>query len=152
MKPYVIALVTLAVLAVACGSARASKARSGNLQIDTTVAPITAIVANVAGDRADVHGVIPEGTDSHTYEPKPSVASLFSKADIVFVNGLSLEDPTRDLAKRNIKTGGKVVALGNAILPPDQYIYDFSFPRDGGKPNPHLWTNPPMAHQYAAVV
>jgi len=37
-------------------------------------------------------------------------------------------------------------------LPESDYIYDFSFPKDGGKPNPHLWTNPPMAKQYAQVV
>lgn len=121
------------------------------LQVAATVAPITSIIANVAGDRADVHGVIPEGTDSHTYEPKPSVAELFSKADVVFVNGLSLEDPTKDLARRNIPKGGEVIELGPTTISPDQYIYDFSFPRDGGKPNPHLWTNPPMARCYAVI-
>jgi ABC-type Zn uptake system ZnuABC Zn-binding protein ZnuA len=31
-------------------------------------------------------------------------------------------------------------------------VYDFSFPKEGGKPNPHLWTNPPMALEYAAVI
>jgi ABC-type Zn uptake system ZnuABC Zn-binding protein ZnuA len=122
------------------------------LQVATTVAPITSIVANVAGDRADVDGLIPEGVDSHTYEPKPSVAELFMTADIVFVNGLSLEGPTEQLATRNIRAGAPVVELGALALTPDQYIYDFSFPRDGGKPNPHLWTNPPMASCYAAIV
>ncbi len=125
--------------------------RKGKLQVDTTVAPITSIVANVAGDRAQVHGVIPEGSDSHTYEPKPSVAKLFATADVVFVNGLSLEDPTKELAKQNIPKQGQVVELGPLLLTPDEYIYDFSFPRDGGKPNPHLWTNPPMARCYAVV-
>jgi len=131
---------------------KAGVPRSGHkLQVVTTVAPITSIVANVAGDRAEVHGVIPEGSDSHTYEPKPSVAKLFTTADIVFVNGLSLEDPTKDLAEKNIPSGAQVVELGSLVLAPDQYIYDFSFPRDGGKPNPHLWTNPPMARCYAVV-
>jgi len=37
-------------------------------------------------------------------------------------------------------------------LPEDEYLYDFSFPESGGKPNPHLWTNPPMALDYAQVV
>jgi ABC-type Zn uptake system ZnuABC Zn-binding protein ZnuA len=115
------------------------------------VAPITSIIANVAGARADVRGVIPEGQDSHTYEPKPSVARLFSTADVVFVNGLSLEDPTRDLAQRNIGAGHQVISLGNTALPPAQYIYDFSFPKAGGKPNPHLWTDPPMARCYAGI-
>jgi ABC-type Zn uptake system ZnuABC Zn-binding protein ZnuA len=121
------------------------------VQIATTVAPITSIVANVAGDRAIVNGVIPEGEDSHTYEPKPSVAELFTKADIVFMNGLSLEDPTRELATKNLPPLSRVVELGTETIRPEQYIYDFSFPRDGGKPNPHLWTNPPMAHCYATI-
>ena len=121
------------------------------LQVATTVAPITSIVANVAGDRAEVHGIIPEGEDSHTYEPKPSVAELLTKSDVVFVNGLSLEDPTKDLAKTNIGPDAQIVELGSIVLQPDEYIYDFSFPRDGGKPNPHLWTNPPMARCYATI-
>jgi ABC-type Zn uptake system ZnuABC Zn-binding protein ZnuA len=131
---------------------RAGPALNGRkLKVATTVAPITSIVANVAGDRAEVHGVIPEGSDSHTYEPKPSVAQLFSTSDVVLVNGLSLEDPTKDLAKRNVPASGQVVELGSNTISPDEYIYDFSFPRDGGKPNPHLWTNPPMAHCYATI-
>jgi len=122
------------------------------LKVATTVAPITSIVAAVAGDRVEVDGVIPEGSDSHTYEPKPSVAELFTTADVVFVNGLSLEDPTTDLARKNIGSAAQIVELGPTVLAPDQYIYDFSFPRDATKPNPHLWTNPPMARCYAVVV
>jgi ABC-type Zn uptake system ZnuABC Zn-binding protein ZnuA len=115
------------------------------------VAPITSIVANIAGDRAQVTGVIPEGEDSHTYEPKPSVAQVVANADIVVVNGLKLEDPTRKLAQQNTPDTTPIVELGNLTLRPDQYLYDFSFPRDGGKPNPHLWTNPPMARCYAEI-
>ena len=117
----------------------------------TTVAPITSIVANIAGDRAEVHGIIPEGEDSHTYEPKPSVAELMSTADVVFVNGLKLEDPTKKIATQNLGKGGQVIELGTSTISQDEYIYDFSFPKDGGKPNPHLWTNPPMARCYAAI-
>jgi ABC-type Zn uptake system ZnuABC Zn-binding protein ZnuA len=121
------------------------------LQIVTSVAPITSIVANIAGGKADVHGVIPEGTNSHTYEPKPNVAKLMSVADLVFVNGLKLEDPTRAIATTNLRKGAQVLELGTWAMTPDEYIYDFSFPRDGGKPNPHLWTDPPMAKCYAAI-
>jgi ABC-type Zn uptake system ZnuABC Zn-binding protein ZnuA len=112
---------------------------------------MTSIVANVAGERADVNGVIPEGQDSHTYEPKPSVAALLSRADVVLVNGLSLENPTRDLAKNNLPPRGQLIELGSLVLTPEQYIYDFSFPRGGRKPNPHLWTNPPMGGCYAVI-
>lgn len=121
------------------------------LRVVTTVAPIASIVANVAGDRAQVTGIIPEGEDSHTFEPKPSAARELSDADVVFLNGLELEDPTRDLAEASLKDGAQVVELGTLALPPDQYIYDFSFPKEDGKPNPHLWTSPPMARRYASI-
>jgi ABC-type Zn uptake system ZnuABC Zn-binding protein ZnuA len=125
----------------------------GVLTIATTVAPITSIVANIAGGTNTViSGIVPEGTNSHTFEPKPSDAKTLETADIVFINGLVLEEPTKDLALANLKNGAIICELGTEILPESDYIYDFSFPKEGGKPNPHLWTNPPMAKQYAQVV
>ncbi|MFZ9628040.1 MAG: metal ABC transporter substrate-binding protein [Ilumatobacteraceae bacterium] len=122
------------------------------LTITTTVAPITSIVANVVGDLADITGIVPEGTNSHTFEPPPSVAASLASSDAVFVNGLVLEEPTKDLAAANLPDGGVLCELGTSILPVANYIYDFSFPKDAGKPNPHLWTNPPMAIQYTELV
>jgi len=117
------------------------------------VAPITSIVANVAGDTGtSIVGIVPEGTNSHTFEPKPSDAATLESADVIFINGLVLEEPTKDLALANLKSGAIICELGTDILPESDYIYDFSFPREGGKPNPHLWTNPPMAKEYARVV
>jgi ABC-type Zn uptake system ZnuABC Zn-binding protein ZnuA len=137
--------------ASSAGAAKSGPINGSRLQIVTTVAPITSIVAEIAGDKADVVGAIPEGQDSHTYEPKPSVAELVSKADVVFVNGLKLEDPTKSIAERYTPKGSQVIGLGTLTLSPDEYIYDFSFPKAGGKPNPHLWTNPPMAGCYATI-
>jgi ABC-type Zn uptake system ZnuABC Zn-binding protein ZnuA len=110
-------------------------------------------VANIAGGTGSVvTGVVPEGTNSHTFEPKPSDAATLESADVIFINGLVLEEPTKDLAMANIKTSANICELGTEVLPESEYIYDFSFPKEGGKPNPHLWTNPPMAKQYAQVV
>jgi len=120
--------------------------------VATTVAPITSIVANIVGDRADVTGIVPEGTNSHTFEPRPSVAELLSTADLIFVNGLKLEDPTVELAAQNKKDGARIVALGTTVLPKSKYVFDFSFPKSEGKPNPHLWTDPKYTKMYAAVV
>ena len=123
------------------------------IKIATTVAPITSIVANIAGgSSAIITGIVPEGTNSHTFEPRPSDAATLESADIVFINGLVLEEPTKDLALANIRDGSNICELGTETLPESEYIFDFSFPKEGGKPNPHLWTNPPMAKKYAQVV
>ena len=70
----------------------------------------------------------------------------------MFVNGLQLEEPTEDLARSNMKDGARLVEIGTRVLPKRDYIYDFSFPKKDGKPNPHLWTDPTYAIKYAAVV
>jgi ABC-type Zn uptake system ZnuABC Zn-binding protein ZnuA len=127
-------------------------AKSGRLKVVTTVSPITSLVAAVAGDLVDIDGVVPEGTNSHTFEPSPNIAAVLSKADVVYMNGLQLEEPTKVLAEANKKAGALIVELGSNAIKETEYIYDFSFPRDGGKPNPHLWTNPILAKQYAGQI
>jgi ABC-type Zn uptake system ZnuABC Zn-binding protein ZnuA len=143
-------LLATTLLLSACGSD--PEASDGRLDVATTVAPITSIAANIGGDRVDVTGIVPEGTNSHTFEPAPQVAELLSTADIVFVNGLQLEEPTKDLAESNMKDDAVLVEIGDEVLPPDDYIFDFSFPEEDGKPNPHLWTDPTYAIKYAEVI
>ncbi len=145
-----VVVLSACLLLTACGSSDPTAAE-GKVRIVTTVAPITSIVANIAGDRATVTGIVPEGTNSHTFEPPPSAAALLSKADVVFINGLKLEDPTKDLAEQNLKPGAEVIEIGTRVLPESDYIYDFSFPKKDGKPNPHLWTDPLFGIKYAEV-
>jgi ABC-type Zn uptake system ZnuABC Zn-binding protein ZnuA len=157
-----IALAAAAALTLsACGggdSASDSSAASGEasggsgLIVATTVSPITSIVAAVAGDNVTIEGIVPEGTNSHTFEPEPQTAELLNKADLIFINGLKLEDPTLELAEANKKDGAEIVELGTIVLPESEYIFDFSFPEEDGKPNPHLWTDPGYAVAYADLV
>jgi len=147
----VAALVTLIAVAAGCGQGD----KAGNkkvLNVAATVAPITSIVAAVGGDRIKLTGVIPEGSNSHTYEPKPSIAETLAQADVLYVNGLGLEEPTVAMARELMPSESEIVALGDRVLPRKDWIYDFSFPRSGGKPNPHLWTDPRLAIGYARVV
>jgi ABC-type Zn uptake system ZnuABC Zn-binding protein ZnuA len=148
------ALLVVAAIVTSCssGPGTASAAVNGRITIATTVAPITSIVANIVGDRADVTGVVPEGTNSHTFEPQPSVAELLSTADVVYINGLALEEHTKDLAEQNMRERAEIVELGASIITESEYIYDFSFPVEGGKPNPHLWTDPTLARRYAEII
>lgn len=122
------------------------------LYVVTTVAPLTNIVYNIGGARLKIVGLIPEGADSHTFEPKPSAVEFISKADVIFLNGLSLEEPTRKLAAANLKQGAQILELGTTTLDESAWIFDFSFPVEKGDPNPHLWMNPLLTEQYAKLV
>jgi ABC-type Zn uptake system ZnuABC Zn-binding protein ZnuA len=144
-----------ALLLTACGSSGSGAqggSDDGTLTVVTTVAPITNIASNIAGDKATIIGIVPEGTNSHTFEPPPQAAATMEKADVVFVNGLQLEEPTFELAEANVPEGAVIVKIGEKVLPESDYIYDFSFPKEDGKPNPHLWTDPTYAIKYADVI
>jgi len=146
------AAAAVALALAACGDPSSVAGTDGKLTVVTTVSPITSIVSSIAGDKVEIVGIVPEGTNSHTFEPPPSAAKVLSRADVVFVNGLQLEDPTAKLAQANAPDDGEIVELGTRVLPESQWIYDFSFPKSEGKPNPHLWTDPTYAVKYAAQV
>lgn len=122
------------------------------LNVVSTVSPVTNLIYNIGGDRIRLVGIVPEGVNSHTFEPAPSDARLLAEADIIFINGLALEEPTLRLAEANKADDAEIVLLGDLTIEPSRYIYDFSFPEEDGKPNPHLWPNPFLALRYAEIV
>ncbi|MBA4181564.1 MAG: zinc ABC transporter substrate-binding protein [Anaerolinea sp.] len=131
-------------------------ANDGKLKVATTVAPLTSIVVNIGGDRIYVHGLIPAGVDSHTYEPRPSDAKILAKADLLIMNGADLEGTTAEIAQANLKDKSKIYKLADNTLSGEDektgFLYDFSFPRAEGRPNPHLWMDPQYALKYADLV
>ena len=145
-------LITLTVVTVACGSTSNQPASSGKLSVVTTVAPITSIVENIGGNRIHLQGIVPEGTNSHTYEPSPSIAKILTKADIIIANGLFLEEPTLNLAESVKRDDTPILLLGDNTISRDQWAFDFTFPESGQHPNPHLWPDPNLALLYAQLV
>jgi zinc/manganese transport system substrate-binding protein/manganese/iron transport system substrate-binding protein len=122
------------------------------LRVVTTVSPITNIVQNIGGTHISVTGIVPDGIDSHTFEPIPSDIKILQTADIIIMNGLDLELPTLKLAEKVKKTETPILQLGNRTLKEEDWQYDFSFPREHGHPNPHLWLNMELVMRYAEII
>ena len=143
-----LALITL-LLTLACSSTASQSqnllptlpaSENGTLRVVSTVSPITSLVENIGGTRIQLEGVVPEGTNSHSFEPAPSVATVLSNADLFVANGLFLEEPTIEMARANLKPDGVILTLGDQAVSKDEWVFDFSFPESDGHPNPHLWT------------
>ncbi len=149
--PRILLLLALLSLLSACGG-NVSQPQPDRLQVVSTVSPITNIVYNVTGDLVDLTGLVPAGADSHTFELAPSDAVTLASADLIFINGLHLEQSAIKMAEANLKDGGEIILLGELVIDPEDYVYDFSFPEEAGSPNPHLWTDPIFALEYAEIV
>jgi zinc/manganese transport system substrate-binding protein/manganese/iron transport system substrate-binding protein len=147
-----LAFITVFSIVVLLSGVTLSWAADQKLKVVATVAPITNIVYNVGGNRIDLHGIVPEGVNSHTFEPAPSDAKVLAEADLIIVNGLHLELPTQSLAAKVKKKDAKVLSLGDNTISRKEWKFDFSFPESEGNPNPHLWPNIAHAMRYAELV
>ena len=56
------------------------------------------------------------------------------------------------MAEANKKSAAVVLTLGDQSISKEQWQFDFTFPRSGGQPNPHLWPDPLLALRYAELV
>jgi ABC-type Zn uptake system ZnuABC Zn-binding protein ZnuA len=124
---------------------------ASRLKVITSVSPITNIVKNIGGDRIDLVGIIPEGSDSHTFELVPSDVVKMKDADLVIIDGLNLEGGMEKIANEAKNKNSKIqlLKLGDNTITKDQWEFDFSFPKEKRDPNPHLWLNVAYAMKFA---
>lgn len=104
----------------------------------TTVAMVTDIVREVAGDRATVKGIIGEGVDPHLYKPTRGDVAALMEADVVFYSGLMLEGKLADTLIRVARSGKAVFAVTELLdekflLEPEEMQGHF---------DPHVWMDP----------
>ncbi len=156
-SPITWVLLVVALAIGGCGGDGSSTSETSGepdtrLKVVTTVSPITSIVENIGGSRILLEGVVPEGVNSHTFEPTPSMAKLMADADLIIINGLFLEEPTLALAESNKRDEAVILSLGDQTVTPEEWQFDFTFPESAGQPNPHLWPDPNLGLRYAELV
>jgi len=80
-----------AVLLAGCAAPVAFTADAGRLQVVTTTGILADLVRNVGGDRVVVDAIVPDGADTHAYEPTLRDVRNIVYADVAFSNYLLLE-------------------------------------------------------------
>ena len=121
-----LAAATLALTAGVAGCAPApDPARDGELRVVATTGILADLVRNVAGDRAHVTQMVPNGADPHSWEPSLRTIRDVAYADVAFSNYLMLEEHALIRAlDSNLPTGSRSVSVaeeaaknGATILP-----------------------------------
>lgn len=122
-------------------------AEGQKLAVVATTSIIGDVVANVGGDAIDLTTLIAIGQNPHSYEPTPQALAAVEDADIIFVNGLDLEEVL--LASiENIASAPIVpVSAGIEPLPFAGAEEDHADEADGEGDHrqaldPHFWVDP----------
>ena len=91
LKFFLIASLSLALLAGCGADDSPSGDRDGPLKVVTSFTIIEDIAREIGGDNLEIHNLVPTGTDPHEYEPLPEDIKAATDADVLFYNGLNLE-------------------------------------------------------------
>lgn len=75
----------------ACAKAEV-KDTDGKLSVGVTIYPLQYFTERIGGDKVDVFSIIPDGSDAHTFDPKPKDLSNLTDTDIFIYNGLGMEE------------------------------------------------------------
>lgn len=142
-------IVGLACLVLAgCGPSNPGGATQpdGKIRVVCTTTMIADLARQIAGEHADVIGIMRVGEDPHVYEVRPRDAQQVAAAQLVLLNGLHLESTLLHVIENSAR--GKVVALAE-----DPRIEPLSGQRSAdGKaaaPDPHCWFNVQYFRVYA---
>jgi ABC-type Zn uptake system ZnuABC Zn-binding protein ZnuA len=147
IKNLILCLFAVALWLITSDSHSASR-----LRVVTTVMPLTDMVQQITGDAIQLHGLVPAGTNAHTFQPTPRDARYLAEADLVILNGLQLEIPTEQLVRGIAKPDVTLLKLGDQTIERSDWVFDFSFPVRQGHPNPHLWLNVAYSMTYVTLI
>jgi manganese/iron transport system substrate-binding protein len=139
-------------LLAACSTSAAPGGAPEDLKIVASTSIVGDVVRQIAGQKVDLVVLIPTGSDPHTFEPRPQDIAAISEADIVFINGLGLEETLEPVLDANL--AGRLVAVsdGIAVLPFEDDHGDRDEEFETGKHedesdeyaagDPHTWMDP----------
>lgn len=109
-----------------------------------TINIISDIARQIAGDEIVVQSLLPTGTDPHIYDPIPRDAITLGNADLILVNGLTLEGWIKKLIV-SANVSGKVITVSRYIKPIENTdIHNAT--------DPHAWMSPQNGILYAQAI
>lgn len=135
-KQLILIAIILSAFVISCSESYEND-ESGKLKVIATTMIIGDAVEYIAGDKIDfLSNLCGPGVDPHTYSATVRDIELMRKADIIFYNGLNLEDRLGEILE---KMQEKSVAVAEAI-PKDNLYY---LENDSGvdEVDPHVWND-----------
>ena len=111
------------------------------------------LLAEVAGDKAELSVVVGPDIDAHAYQPRPSDARALADAKVLVSNGLGFEGWIDRLAKAAPFKGKAVVAsTGVATIPAAPGGGHAHGHSHGHGPDPHCWQDVQRVRTYVANI
>lgn len=131
-------------LGVACGGGGTDD-DSGRLRVVATTTQIGALTKEIAGQSVRLDVLLASAADAHDFEPSPQDAVLLQNADLIFMNGIGLDEWLSDIIE-GADTSEHVVVVTDGV----EVFYDEDEADEEGDDgehdhehgDPHVWHDP----------
>ena len=130
-------LLALAVLLASCGEESAGSPSGGRVEVAATTTQLADIARSVAGNRAEVRGLLAPNADPHEHEVRPSDVDALADAAVVLRSGGDLDDWLAE-AVQSAGSDARVTTVADEI--------------GAQGDDPHWWQDPRNGAAAAAVV
>lgn len=139
---YLVLLLVAIVGLAACSSQKSSTdSSSSKLNVVATNSIIADITKNIAGDKINLHSIVPVGQDPHEYEPLPEDVKKTSKADLIFYNGINLETGGNAWFTKLVENAQKKENKDYYAVSEGVDVIYLEGQNEKGKEDPHAWLN-----------
>ena len=131
----------LAVGLFACSNANKNSNTSEKLKVVATNSIIADITKNIAGDKIDLHSIVPVGQDPHEYEPLHDDVKKTSQANLIFYNGINLETGGNAWFTKLVQNAKKEENKDYYAVSDGVEVIYLEGQNEKGKEDPHAWLN-----------
>ena len=151
----IVASLFISVLLTACATVSPAKTNIADLKVLAAESLIADIAQNIAGDRIVIQTLIPDGYETHSFQPTPQDVSSILKSDLFIMNGGGYEGWMSDVTAANATEMNLVEAshglefrhvvddhsAENEPSATDEHLHELG--------DPHFWTDPNNVIKYA---
>ena len=116
-------------------------AQDKKLKVVATNSIIADITKNIAGDKIDLHSIVPVGQDPHEYEPLPEDIKKTTQADLIFYNGINLETGGNAWFTKLVQNAKRVENKDYFAVSEGVEVIHLEGEGETGKEDPHAWLN-----------
>lgn len=144
MKKIIIVFVFMTAAAIsfiAIQNKSASSVKSNKMKVITTIFPNYDSAKQIAGEKIDLLQLLPPGTESHSFEPKPSDLIKINEADIFIYTGIEMEPWVNDILKSITNKNLLVVDVSSEIemIAGEHHEHEEEGTKQESTLDPHIW-------------
>lgn len=118
------------------------------LKVAVTLPPYLGVLQSLGGDRVEAIGLVPPGTNPHTWEPTPATLKAFSNADLYFTDSTGMDLPWLPRFK-SANSNIQIIAVAQGVQRIQGHAHEESEheehegeDHEESSIDPHLWSSP----------